>query len=91
MGIEQGFNSDIVHLGKKFHIQTEDWGDDNPFIVTRVYQSGAVLLSLKTPYEKVLKSSTMDRRQVVRLAMREQHQKVLDQLVSGTLSSDSLR
>jgi hypothetical protein len=87
MAVEQGFNSDIVHSGQKFHIQTEDWGDAKPFIVTRVYRSGAVIVSLKTPYESVVNPVERDIRQAVRLAMREQHQRVLDQLISGALFS----
>lgn len=83
MAVEPGFNSDIVHGGQKFHIQTEDWGDQNPFIVTRVYRGGAVVVSLKTPYEQVVGP--------VRLAMREQHQKVLDQLISGGLPSHAVK
>lgn len=89
--IEPGFNSDIVFAGRNFHVQTEDWGEENPFVVTRVFSSGVVILSLKTPYQELLSKSQTVGRQAVRLGMREQHQKVLDQLVSGSLSSQALR
>ena len=91
MAMEAGFNSDITHSGRQFHVQTEDWGDNNPYIVTRIFQSGAVLVSLKTAYSKILGQEAPNPRLAVRLAMREQHQRVLDQLVSGTLNSDSLK
>lgn len=89
--METGFNSDVVSQGVTYHIQTEDWGIGNPFIVTRVFQSGAVLLSIKTAYAEVEKNSYASGVQAIRLGMREQHQKVLDQLVSGALFTSGLR
>ncbi len=85
ISVEPGFNSDIVYAGATYHVQTEDWGEDNPFVVTRVYHSGAVVLSLKTSYVQINEKNFATGRQAVRLGMREQHQKILDQLVSGTL------
>jgi hypothetical protein len=89
--IEQGFNSDILFQGRSYHVQTEDWGDSNPFVVTRVYHSGTVVLSQKTPYENIILLGFSSGRQAIRLGMREQHQKVLDQLVSGTLTSQGIK
>ncbi len=83
--MEQGFNSDVVFGGVTYHIQTEDWGEANPFVVTKVFDSGAVVLSLKTSYDQIENMNFAVGRQAVRLGMREQHQKVLDQLVSGAL------
>jgi hypothetical protein len=85
MPMEQGFNSDVVFEGVSYHIQTEDWGDGNPYVVTKVFNSGTVVLSLKTSYGQIENMNFAVGRQAVRLGMREQHQKVLDQLVSGTL------
>ena len=89
--MEKCFNSDIVFAGTNYHVQTEDWGDQNPYVVTRVYSSGTVVVSLKTPYEKLVESSFSSGRQAIRLGMREQHQQVLDQLVSGTLPNTSIK
>ena len=89
--MEKYFNSDIVFAGSNYHVQTEDWGDQNPFVVTRVFSSGTVVVSLKTPYEKLVDSGYATGRQAVRLGMREQHQEVLDQLVSGTLPLGSIK
>ena len=89
--MEPGFNSDVVSGGLTYHVQTEDWGDDNPFVVTRVFHSGAVLLSLKTSYDNLIAKSFAAGRQAIRLGMREQHQRVLDQLVSGALLSTGIK
>ncbi len=83
--MEKGFNSDIIYRGLTFHVQTEDWGRENPFLVSRVYQSGAVIVSVKTPYAEVLPRALARDPQAIRLALREQHQKILDHLVSGQL------
>jgi hypothetical protein len=89
--MEQAFNSDIIFRGLNYHVQTEDWGDSNSIVVTRVYQAGTVVLSIKTTYEQIEASSHAVGRQAVRLGMREQHQKVLDQLVSGALAVNSIK
>ncbi len=87
--VEKGFNSDIVFKGMDFHVQTEDWGLDNPFIVSRVYQNGAVIKSVKTSYSEVLGSTRITRFNVnsqdIRLALRHQHERILDLLLSGQL------
>lgn len=91
--MEKGFNSDILFRGSEYHIQTEDWGAANPFIVTRVYCNGGIVKSLKKPYsevlpEELLRSSNIDplafRRALVS-AIQAQHEAILDQLVSGHL------
>lgn len=87
--MEKGFNSDIVYRGLNFHVQTEDWGLDNPYVVSRVYQDGAVVRSVKTPYSEILGFGRFHprtvNRQDIRRALEEQHQKILDLLLSGQL------
>jgi hypothetical protein len=89
--MEPACNSDVVYQGFSYHVQTEDWGDVNPFVVTKVFRSGAVLLNVKTPYEKIEQNNFAAGRLAIRLGMREQHQKILDQLVSGTLVNHGLK
>ena len=83
--MQKGFNSDVIYRGLSFHIQTEDWGKENPYLVSRVYQAGAVIKSVKTPYTEVLNRVQLRDPNAIRLAMREQHQQILDLLVSGQL------
>ncbi len=84
--MEPGFNSDILYQGKTYHVQTEDWGQDKSFVVTRVFSGGTVVASLKTPYERLEKESFASGRRAIQMGMREQHEKILDQLVSGALT-----
>ena len=87
--MEKGFNSDVVFKGMNFHVQSEDWGQANPYLVSRVYQNGAVIKSIKTSYAEVLGSSRylppQGSSQAIRLALRDQHERILDQLMSGQL------
>ena len=76
-----------------FHVQSEDWGANNPYLVSRVYQNGAVIKSVKRSYSEVLGLNSgfgrWTRPQVdpdsIRYALREQHEKILDLLLSGQL------
>jgi hypothetical protein len=86
--MEKGFNSDLTVSGVIYHIQTEDWGFENPYLVTRVYRSGAVIESIKTPYSDVLRNrnaflllrNKTAMSEALREAMRAQHEKTLDTL-----------
>jgi hypothetical protein len=89
--VEKGFNTDIVVEGSKYHIQTEDWGHANPFLVTQIFRNGAVVKSIKTSYREVFVQSDYQGQQALRLAMREQHQKILDRLLSGQLEFSSVK
>jgi len=83
--MQKGFNSDVEFRGSNYHIQSEDWGFENPFLVSRVFLSGAVVKNIKTSYAEVLRPSSFRDSRAIRLALIEQHQWVLDQLVSGQL------
>lgn len=82
--MEAGLNSDIQIGGRDFHVQTEDWGWDNPFIVTKIFSQGAVLKSYKIPYQTVLKTP-FPSNQSIRIAIENQHNEILDRLISGQL------
>ncbi len=81
----KGFNSDIVAKGQKFHVQTEDWGQQNPFLVTRIFRDGAVLKTVKTPYEVALKHASLNLGEALKTALHKQHSEVIDRIMSGML------
>ena len=83
--VEKGFNSDVVVSGVTYHIQTEDWGRENPFLVSRVFSNGAVVKSVKTAYSKILPQGPNADAKSIRFALRCQHEQILDLLVSGQL------
>ncbi|MGE3975044.1 MAG: hypothetical protein AB7F59_11020 [Bdellovibrionales bacterium] len=81
--MEVGLNNDITVNGLTYHIQTEDWGRQNPYLVTQVFSNGAVLKSWKISYWQVLPQGPISDSQAIRLALRQQHQKILDRILSG--------
>lgn len=89
--VEKGYNSDISVNGLMYHIQTEDWGRSNPYFVSRVFCNGAVVKSIKTPYDKVLPQWPVFDRQSVRMALRYQHEQILDLLLSGQMGSSQFK
>jgi hypothetical protein len=83
--MEKGYNSDVRWSGGEYHVQTEDWGQTNPFLVSRVFHNGAVVKSIKTAYAEVLPRGPQADVKAIRLAMKIQHQQILDLLLSGQL------
>jgi hypothetical protein len=83
--MQKGLNSDIQVRGKTYHIQTEDWGEKNPFLVSRVFSGGAVLKTVKTPYKEALTAESASTTEALRNALKKQHHRILDQLMSGAL------
>jgi len=76
-----GFNHNIKHRGKMYHIQTEDSGLENPHIITHLFVGGNILASKKTSYADIVAAENLG--QVVRELMEEQHKEMLRNLVNG--------
>ena len=87
--MQKGLNSDIQVRGKTYHIQTEDWGEKNPFLVSRIFSAGAVLKTIKTPYEEALKTESVKTGDALRNALRKQHHRIMDQLTSAATTSSA--
>jgi hypothetical protein len=86
MGLEAkkmvvGFNHNIKHKGKMYHIQTEDSGLENPHIITHLFVGGNILASKKTSYADIVGAENLA--QVVRELMEEQHKEMLRNLING--------
>jgi hypothetical protein len=86
MGVEAkkmvvGFNHNIKHKGKMYHIQTEDSGLENPHIITHLFVGGNILASKKTSYSDIVGAENLA--QVVRELMEEQHKEMLRNLING--------
>jgi hypothetical protein len=76
-----GFNHNLKHRGKTYHIQTEDSGLENPHIITHLFVGGNILASKKTSYADIIGAENLS--QVVRELMEEQHKEMLRNLVNG--------
>ena len=76
-----GFNHNIKHKGKVYHVQTEDSGVNNPHIITHLFVGGNILASKKTSYADIVKADNLA--EVVRELMEEQHKEMLRNLING--------
>lgn len=76
-----GFNTDIKHGDKVYHIQTEDKGLQNPYIESLVYVGGEILASKKTGYAEQLKSG-LDEKGIGGL-MEQQHRTMIAAIKRG--------
>ncbi len=76
-----GFNTDIKHNEKVYHIQTEDKGLQNPYIESLVYVGGEILASKKTSYAEQLKTG-VDEKWIGGL-MEQQHRTMIAAIKRG--------
>jgi hypothetical protein len=76
-----GFNTDIRHNDKVYHVQTEDKGVGNPYIESLVYVGGEILASKKTSYAEQLKSGIDDK--WIGGLMEQQHRTMIAAIKRG--------
>jgi hypothetical protein len=76
-----GFNTDIRHNDKVYHIQTEDKGLQNPYIESLVYVGGEILASKKTSYAEQAKTG-VDEKWIGGL-MEQQHRTMIAAIKRG--------
>jgi hypothetical protein len=79
-----GFNNNVKHQGRIFHVQTEDSGVSRPHIVTHLFADGGrIIKSTRTDYSEHLGRSDMAA--IVRRMMKEQHKAMFIALRDGQL------
>jgi hypothetical protein len=76
-----GFNHNVTHRQRVYHVQTEDSGVNNPTIVTLLYVGGNILAQKKTSYAELLGAPNVAEQ--VRQRMEEQHKEMLRNVVAG--------
>jgi hypothetical protein len=79
-----GFNNNVRHRGRVFHIQTEDSGVKSPRIVTHLFADGGrIVKTTRTDYAEHV--GQKDMAPVVRKLMKEQHKAMFISLRAGEL------
>jgi hypothetical protein len=81
-----GFNTDIKHAERVYHVQTEDRGLANPIVESLVYVGGEILLSKKSPYKDLMHGDRVDET-ALREMMDLQHRRVIEAIHRGRLDS----
>ena len=81
-----GFNNNVRHRGRIFHIQTEDSGIKNPRIVTHLFADGGrIIKTTRTDYAEHVNRADMQ--PFVRSLMKEQHKAMFTALRLGELDA----
>ncbi len=85
-----GYNTNVRHKGKLYHIQTEDSGVKRPHIITQLFADGGrILASEKTSYQEHLEAENLS--EVVKKLMQEQHKRVFIALRDGIYDEDGTK
>jgi hypothetical protein len=74
-----GYNTNVRHKGKLYHIQTEDSGVNHPHVITHLFADGGrIIASRKTGYAEQL--GAKDLQSVVKKLMQDQHKAMFIEL-----------
>lgn len=89
-----GYNNNVRHKNRTFHIQTEDSGVKHPHIITHLFMDGGrILKSVKKSYAEFIGAGDMA--ETVRQLMKDQHKAMFialrdgqfDHLIDGALGA----
>jgi hypothetical protein len=77
-----GYNTDVRHGNRVFHVQTEDKGFSNPKIETLIYVGGEILDSYRSSYEDLIAAPPVVETEI-QSRMDEQHRAVIRDIKNG--------
>ena len=81
-----GYNNNVRHKNRVFHIQTEDSGIKHPHIITHLFMDGGrILKSVKTSYADHVADAKLG--DIVRQMMKDQHKAMFRALREGELDA----
>lgn len=84
-----GFNTDVRHDGKTYHVQTEDKGLQNPIIETLIYVGGEILAARRTSYADLLAKGAGEKEIAERI--ESQHNRMILDIREGRYDSKKVR
>lgn len=83
-----GYNTNVRHKGKLYHIQTEDSGVDHPHVITHLFADGGrIVASKKTSYADRVGSEGLPDQ--VKKLMQGQHKAMFISLRDGIYDEDA--
>lgn len=83
-----GYNTNVRHKGKLYHIQTEDSGIDHPHVITHLFADGGrIVASKKTSYADRVGSDGLPDQ--VKKLMQGQHKAMFISLRDGVYDEDT--
>jgi len=83
-----GYNTNVRHKGKLYHIQTEDSGVNHPHVITHLFADGGrIIASRKTGYAEHL--GAKDLQGIVKKLMQDQHKAMFIELRDCVYDDDA--
>jgi len=76
-----GYNTEVKHKDKLFHVQTQDKGRGANYIESTIYRSGRVLTSKKKFYTSFLNNKNLGEK--IQQLIKEQHNTVIQEIKEG--------
>lgn len=84
-----GFNTDVEHEGRIYHVQTEDKGLANPIIETLIYMGGEILAARRSSYADLLAQGAKEK--VIAERIEAQHNRMILDIKEGQYSKKQVR
>jgi len=82
-----GFNTDVDHADRVFHVQTEDKGLDNPIVESLIYCGGEIIDTRRSSYGELIESSGFSEDAVLE-RMESQHQTMIREILNGRFDAE---
>jgi len=76
-----GLNTNVTHAGVEYHVQTEDLGRQNPYVLTLVFLAGAIIAREKVNYREALGEGAPEDQ--IKRFMDQQHQRIIQNIQAG--------
>lgn len=77
-----GYNTDVRHGNRVFHVQTEDKGLSNPKIETLIYVGGEILDNFRSGYDDLIAGGAVPET-LIQDRMNDQHKTVIRDIKNG--------
>jgi len=81
-----GYNENIVHQGKTYHIQTEDYGADQGIVKSLIYESGMIVSTREINYSRFNDRPNLS--QIVSTVVKRLHHEMVEDLLTGKFEKD---
>src|SRR5256885_2103267 len=78
-----GFNTDVPHEGRVYHVQTEDRRAGDPMFESLVYIGGSIVAKKLTPYSDKLSEGATE--ETLASLLKRQHQVIIAAIKAGRI------
>jgi len=82
-----GFNTDVDHDDRVFHVQTEDKGLDHPIVESLIYCGGEIIDTRRASYAELVELEDFSEDAVLE-RMETQHQTMIREILNGRFDTD---